>query len=108
VEPLHKDTPEMKTSPLSGPSYISLHREMYKTTPETRIPGHLKLSEGYLDCYYMHSNSPVSAVCIHVMMYTIFNLDAENEGVRVLLVDLHFSPSEVRRVFASDSKSGKG
>jgi hypothetical protein len=41
-------------------------------------------------------------------MHTIFNLDAENEGVRVLLVDLHFSPSEVRRVLASDSKSGKG
>ena len=39
---------------------------------------------------------------------TIFNLDAENEGVRVLLMAFHFSPSELRRLLASASKSGKG
>ena len=41
-------------------------------------------------------------------MITIFNLDAENEGVRVLRTDFHFSPLEVIRESVSDTKLGKG
>ena len=41
-------------------------------------------------------------------MITIFSLDAENEGVRVLRIDFHLSPLEVIRESVSVTKLGKG
>ena len=38
VESLHKDTPEMRTSPLIQDTTYQIHREVYKTTPEMRTP----------------------------------------------------------------------
>ena len=41
VEPLYRDTPEMRTSPLiRTPCMIpaTLHKEVYKITPEMRTP----------------------------------------------------------------------
>ncbi len=35
---------------------------------------------------------------LHVTtLLTIFNLDAENEGVNAFLIDFHFSPVELKR-----------
>ena len=42
------------------------------------------------------------------LILTIFNLDAENEGVKAFLVDFHFSPVELNRSVPSKSTFGIG
>ena len=50
VEPLYKDTPEMRTSPLIGTlgmvQATFVHRKVYRPTPEMRTPPLIRTLEG--------------------------------------------------------------
>ena len=43
-----------------------------------------------------------------IKLLAIFNLDAENEGVKAFLVDFHFSPLELKMSVPSSSTFGIG